>query len=100
MQGRRESRRGGLYVRGALTVIAGALVALAFSVGDGMTSEAEAGRSRNRETVGGFVNPADQRNQMIAELKRLNERIGGLEKKLKDGPLEVIVVEMPQQQGD
>lgn len=47
----------------------------------------------------GLVNPADQRREMIAELKRLSQKIDTLNERLSR-PLEVRVIEMPATAGD
>lgn len=47
----------------------------------------------------GLVNPADQRREMIAELKRLSQKIDTLNERLSR-PLEVRVIEMPASSGD
>jgi len=48
----------------------------------------------------GVVNPADQRNRMIAELKKTNERLERLgaafDKAFAGGPVDVAVVEFPK----
>ncbi len=43
---------------------------------------------------GGMLNPADQRNQMIAELRRLNDAVTRLEQAMNK-PVQVEVVRMP-----
>ncbi len=47
----------------------------------------------------GLVNPADQRREMITELKRLSQKIDTLNERLSR-PLEVRVIEMPATSGD
>ena len=48
----------------------------------------------------GIVNPADQRRQMIAEMKKMNDRLdrlaGAFEKAFSGGPVDVAVVEFPK----
>lgn len=46
------------------------------------------------ESTGGRVNPADQRKQIIAELKTLNTKVSQLEATLKKG---IKITEMPKQ---
>jgi hypothetical protein len=48
---------------------------------------------------GGMLNPADQRNEMIAELRRLNARLEQIQQRL-DATLTVDVKSMPQAKGD
>ncbi len=46
-------------------------------------------------TGGGLANPADQRNQMIAELRRLSDQVESLRRTM-DKPIRVEVVRMPE----
>jgi hypothetical protein len=47
-----------------------------------------------RNVQGGILNPADQRNEMIKQLKSLNEKLVSMERAL-GGELDVRVVSMP-----
>lgn len=65
-----------------------------------VSEEASAMQRGSRSEPGrGIINPADQRNMIIDELRRLNARIESLEKSL-DGPIEVEVVSMPRGGGE
>lgn len=41
----------------------------------------------------GLANPADQRNEMIAELRRITDRLDAIQKSLEKGPVPVRTVE-------
>jgi hypothetical protein len=80
----------GAWGRAALAIAAGALLAegarhLSFA------APAEAQRS----VQGGILNPADQRNEMIKQLKALNERLGKIERAMSSEAIDVNVLSMP-----
>jgi hypothetical protein len=54
----------------------------------------------NAQVTGGVVNPADQRNQMIKELRKMSERMDKLtssfDRAFAGGPVDVAVVEFPK----
>ncbi|TVQ31605.1 MAG: hypothetical protein EA376_09045 [Phycisphaeraceae bacterium] len=90
------------YRNGALTAIAVLLATLLAqsTVGLPGVSQADAqSRSATRQT-GGIINPADQRQAMIAELKRLNDKIDTLSDRLGRPPFDVNVMRMPRPQSD
>lgn len=79
--------------RVALAVLAGALLAEgARHVSFATPAEAQ------RSVQGGLLNPADQRNEMIKQLKALNERLGAMERAL-DEDFDVNVLSMPAGSG-
>ncbi|RMH24215.1 MAG: hypothetical protein D6693_10220 [Planctomycetota bacterium] len=58
-----------------------------------------AGPVRADRAPGGIINPADQRREMIAELRRVSAKLDALQEAFSK-PLEVRVVEMPPGSGD
>jgi hypothetical protein len=79
------------------------LTALALGVGvlAGMRLASEpTGNRAYAQDTSGLVNPADQRRQMIAELRRLNDRLDGIQQtlnsSLRSGPVDVSVVQLPK----
>ncbi len=81
------------FGRLALAMIAGGVLTLA---GGKLLAPqtAEAQRSSRVTGASGILNPADQRNEMIRELRKISEKIESLEKTL-DKALDVNVVTMP-----
>ncbi len=63
----------------------------------GLASAALAGPPEENE-LNARVSAAEQRKEMIAELRSMNQRLGALEGRFK-GPLAVKVVEMPRENG-
>lgn len=47
----------------------------------------------------GVINPADQRKEMISELRRINQKLDALNEKISK-PFEVRVIDMPSDQND
>jgi len=90
------------YRNGALTAIAVLLAAhLAQStVGLPGVSSADAQSRNATRQSGGIINPADQRQAMIAELRRLNDKMDALSDRLGRPPFDVNVKSMPRTQGD
>ena len=80
-----------VYRNAALTVIAGILGVIAMRGLDGAPGTAEAAGNRN---TGGVVNPADQRQEMILELRRVSEKLDALNKTLAK-PIKAEIVSMP-----
>lgn len=74
-----------------LVVIAALLVLLLTREGPGESSA----MAQSGSPSGGLANPADQRNQMIAELRRLNDEVQSL-RELMQKPMRVEVVRMPE----
>lgn len=74
-----------------LVVIAALLVLLLAREGPGESSA----MAQSGAPSGGLANPADQRNQMIAELRRLNDEVASL-RELMQKPMRVEVVRMPE----
>lgn len=77
------------------------LVALALLVGiDIGTRLGGAPGARAYAQEGGLINPADQRRQMLAELKKINSAISKLHETvnsgLNSGPVDVNVIEFPK----
>ncbi len=101
----RFGQRSKTYMNCVLTVIA-CLLALVLAQGVvGLPSPAMAQASRERITpdpARGIVNPADQRAEIIAELRKLTSKMETLGARLgASGPIEVRVVEMPDgEKGD
>lgn len=88
------------YTNGVLTVIAGALIALVAQSTVGLPSIAEAQAQRERDRaqgadIGGF-NPADDRRQLISELRSVNDKLDRLISVVGRSPLDVNVVRMPK----
>lgn len=76
-----------------LAMLAGA--ALSLAGGHLLTPQtAEAQRHTASRSGSGILNPADQRNEMIQELRKISAKMGELEKSL-DKALDVNVVTMP-----
>lgn len=73
-----------------MIVIAALLVLLLTREGPGESSAMAQGSAS-----GGLANPADQRNQMITELRRLNDEVRSL-RELMQKPMRVEVVRMPE----
>ena len=88
-------RRTNGYTNGVLTVIAAAL-ALNVAVNLGSTGALTAAAEAQPQTgpLTGLINPEEQRNVIIAELRRLGTRLERIEAKLNAG-LSVKVTEMP-----
>ncbi len=63
------------------------------------TASVSAQQGINPTPPQGLVNPADQRREMISEIKRLSQKIDTLNERLSR-PLEVRVIEMPATSGD
>ena len=76
----------------ALAAVAGALIAQ----GTGVLTFASPAQAQ-RAGSSGILNPADQRNEMIVELRKLNDRLGKLEKAVTASTFDVNVVSMPAQ---
>ncbi|MBL0921509.1 MAG: hypothetical protein IBJ10_05200 [Phycisphaerales bacterium] len=74
----------------ALVVIAGLLLLLLTREGPVESSA----MAQSGSPSGGLANPADQRNQMIAELRRLHDEVQSLRRSLEK-PVRVEVVRMP-----
>lgn len=75
--------------------------ALGVGVLAGMRLASEpAGSRAYAQDTSGMVNPADQRRQIIAELRRLNDRLDGIQQtlnsSLRSGPVDVSVVQLPK----
>ena len=90
--GRGRAPKGAWLLAGAALLVG---VDLGARLGDtGATNVAYA------EEPTGVVNPADQRRQMIAELRKMNDRLDriavSLEKSFNGGPVDVAVVEFPK----
>ncbi len=97
MQTQESCRTGSrVYLNGVLTVVAAllALVVIQGSVGLPGASEANAA-GRSVTEAKGINNPADQRQTMINELRRMNQRLDKLSAKFDKGAIEVEVVKMP-----
>lgn len=80
------------YLNAVLTAIALLLAAVLFQNTTGAPALSEA--SADTRGSGGLANPADQRREMINELKRVNDRLERLSREIK-APIEVEVVRMP-----
>jgi len=85
--------RAGRFGRTALAVAAGVLLAEA---GRHALTPATAEAQRSTHGAGGILNPADQRNEMIDELRKLNKQMKKLEDQFS-GVLDVNVLSMPSQ---
>lgn len=79
------------------------LVGVALLVGIDLGAHLDGAGAANvahAQATGGVVNPADQRNQMIKELRKMSERIDKLnssfERAFSGGPVDVAVVEFPK----
>jgi hypothetical protein len=80
-----------------LAVAAGALLA---QTGGRFLAPAEAEAQLNSvRNASGIINPEDQRNEIIDELKKINARLADIEKSF-DGTIDVNVITMPAQQGN
>ncbi|MBK9189469.1 MAG: hypothetical protein IPM33_11000 [Phycisphaerales bacterium] len=91
-----DSTRPRLYTNVALTLIAGLLAINTFGARDGdLLSQANAQVADQPEDDSGRVSAADQRKQIIAELKSLSLRLDRMDAMLQRG-LSVKVTEMPQ----
>lgn len=82
------------HARSTLLGVIAALLVLLLAREAGPVATA-AGPPRDAESAGGIVNPADQRNRMIAELSDLNRRVDALVRTLERGGAKVEVVKMP-----
>lgn len=84
-----------------------ALIALLGAVGGQVFTSAGVRPSRRAaaqaqsapDPRGGFVNPADQRESIIAELRKINIALAGVRDQLKSQAVNVNVLAMPAQQG-
>jgi len=91
-----------VYRNAALTAIA---ILLAMNLAQstvglpGLSAADAQSRSAPRQS-GGIINPADQRNTMIAELRRLNEKMDALSDRLGRPPFDDNVMRMPRPQGE
>lgn len=96
-----SAQRSNVYLNGVLTAIA-VLLGLAVAQGTiGLPEAQEAMAQRVSNASGGsgdagIINPADQRQMMIAELRRMNEKLDKLNGVLARTPLDVNVVAMPK----
>jgi len=83
------------YLNTMMTVIAALLAVIAFDLVVGTPAPSEAVAAGGSATTGkGQFNPAAQRQDMIAELRKLNGQMTKIEKSL-GGAIEVDVVRMP-----
>jgi|GEM_PF-2142852 len=78
------------FGRLALAVAAGVILAEGFRHA-AYAAPAEA----QRAIQGGILNPADQRNEMIVQLRKLNDRLADLERALSSDAFDVNVLSMP-----
>ena len=92
-----KTRRPFAYLNMILTVIAALLALLLIRDPSPALSQAHAAASPGG-AARGIQNPADQRFQMIAELRKINEKLDRLSGALK-GPFEVNVLKMPVSNG-
>jgi hypothetical protein len=89
---------------GSSTRLAGAgRVALALAAGALLAEGARhitfaAPVEAQRNVQGGILNPADQRNEMIKQLKALNEKLGAMERAIGE-EFDVNVLSMPAGSG-
>lgn len=91
-----DSPRPRLYTNAALTLIAGLLAIQTFGVHESsLLRQASAQIGEPTEDEGGRVSAADQRKQIIAELRTLGQRLERMDALLQRG-LSVKVTEMPQ----
>jgi len=74
-----------------LAMLAGAALSI---TGGQLFAPQTAEAQRVARPGGGILNPADQRNEMIDELRKINDRLAKVEKGL-DKALDVNVVTMP-----
>ena len=81
-------------------LLAGVALIVGLDLGHRMGDSGFIGVANAAQEGSAVVNPADQRRQMIAELRKTNERIDHLrsavEKTLSGGPVDVAVVEFPK----
>lgn len=91
-----KTRRPFAYLNMILTVIAALLALLVIRDPSPALSQAHA--ASPGATPKGIQNPADQRFQMIAELRKINEKLDRLSGNFK-GPVDVNVVKMPNGNG-
>jgi len=75
----------------ALAMLAGAVLSIA---GGRVLAPQEAEAQRSVRHATGILNPADQRNEMIQELKKIGAKLAELEKSF-DSTLDVNVLTMP-----
>ncbi len=95
-----SSTRSGFQSRRATSVLlsinAMLLIALVFQWTPPAPASANPSATRRPQ---GVVNPADQRKDMINELRRINQKLDALNEKLSR-PFEVRVIDMPSDQKD
>lgn len=89
----------GFWAANGRLVLALAAGALLTQAGGRILAPSTAQAQRSSRPALGIVNPADQRNEMIDELREISSRLSGLEKAF-DGTLDVNVISMPAQQGN
>lgn len=105
-QARRVSMDGSArYLNVVLTAIALALGVIAMKQSVGLPQAAEAAGQRTTRSTGnpnseiamGIPNAGEQRNRMIDALRSIDSRLNAIEAKLTSGPIDVRVVELPEQ---
>ena len=92
----RHSRNG--YQNVILSCIAALLALGAIDRHAGAPEGATAALAQSQPDAGGMMNAAEQRKQIIAELRQMNSRLERIEGKLAGG-LSVKVTDMPKGQG-
>ena len=93
------------YLNVVLTAIAIALGVIAMQQSVGLPQAAEAAGQRSvrtntpatNEIAMGIPNAGEQRNRMIDSLRSSDARLTAIEAKLTSGPIDVRVVELPEQ---
>lgn len=88
----------GMYLNMALTanaLLLGLLVVGGPRAGESSPLESAANAAQPADERSGLVSAAEQRKEMISELKNLSARVASMEKAIK-GPIAVKVVEMPK----
>ncbi len=94
------------YLNVVLTAIAIALGVIAMQQSVGLPQAAEAAGQRSsvrtntpatNEIAMGIPNAGEQRNRMIDSLRSIDARLTAIESKLTSGPIDVRVVELPEQ---
>jgi len=98
---RREQRRS--FERAALAAIVALLAVIALQRAapiDGLTAAHAQPDRFSHADQRGLINPADQRQRIITELSKTNQRLERLLERIGKDAIKVKVVEMPDKPGD